>query len=239
MALTFRDIDLRLNESEVRKLASIANFPKEADLGHFGDALKDAARRYIVDSRVANENQVHREIFALHKAAVRRDFQALERSINTLSDEARHFLATKADIPSPAVFREPLKRELAADLVERLCVVGGKIQIRKRPNGRTYKTIVWRMAGPKPTRTPQKRRAERDFAMWLQIAYLEAAGHQPGLTAHHDNRGPFSRLLRRCLDLLDAKHVEEVELINSLQHLRKEQERLEHTARNRSRKSNP
>jgi hypothetical protein len=225
------DIDRCFCETEIRRLASMAKLPAKADLARFGEAVRDAVSLYVKRLQEPNVNQIHREISALHKAALRRDFQALACNIRSLSEQARHFLMIKSQtalIPSKADFEDPAKCEEAAAIVELLCVRGGEVQMKKRRDGRQYRTLTWKIAGSNPTRTPQKRSAERDLAMWLQVACLEATGRTPGLSAHPDNPGPFARLLRSCLDMIGAKHVDAIELINSLNKQRK-----------RSRGSNP
>jgi hypothetical protein len=52
--------------------------------------------------------------------------------------------------------------------------------------------------------------------MWLQVAYLDAAGMAPALTASAERQGPFVRLVRERLRLVGAKEADAVGLINDL-----------------------
>jgi hypothetical protein len=68
-----------------------------------------------------------------------------------------------------------------------------------------------------------KRQAERDFIMFLQVAYFNATGRMPPVTASKSGSrsrepapGPLARFVQRCLDLLVADKVDVIAQINEL-----------------------
>jgi hypothetical protein len=129
-------------------------------------------------------------------------------------------------LPSAAVMSDPAKRDAACRLVELMCVRGGSVvQGRRRPSGKRSRTWRITLDAPPPRRHAARRDAERDFVMWLQIAYLEATGRHPPRTARHggDHRkpGPFVRMIAKCLCLVGAPHADAVGLINDLERQRR------------------
>jgi hypothetical protein len=60
-----------------------------------------------------------------------------------------------------------------------------------------------------------RREAAMTFVMGLQVNYLLATGEQPSFTAQL-RRGPFARIARECLRLLNAP-VDDIKFINMLQ----------------------
>jgi hypothetical protein len=135
-------------------------------------------------------------------------------------------------LPSAQELLDPARREEACDVVRRFCSIGGlHIKGRMRPTGRRSKT--WKsllcadlfepgpeplLAGsayeptyvpvPRPAGRPPKREAERQFVMNLQLAWLEASGKPPPLTANPQRLGPFARMVRECLKLAGAGYDE-------------------------------
>jgi hypothetical protein len=75
---------------------------------------------------------------------------------------------------------------------------------------------------PEMQEHPQIRRPERVFVMWLQLAWFDATGKMPPLTAHRAKPGPFARLAQAALARLGVPHANAVELINDLDRIRKE-----------------
>lgn len=74
-----------------------------------------------------------------------------------------------------------------------------------------------------PVSRPPKRQAEREFIMFLQVAYFNATGRKPPVTASKSGTGsgdavpgPFARFVQRCLDLLGPDKVDVVAQINEL-----------------------
>ena len=76
---------------------------------------------------------------------------------------------------------------------------------------------------PRLTTTARPLKAPRyeaalEFTIGLQLAYLQATGKMPGMTANLTkvDPGPFARILKQCLVWIDSRY-EPVELINTLQ----------------------
>jgi len=116
-------------------------------------------------------------------------------------------------------------------MIARLCQFGGGyVEGRRRPAGKQSRP-VWDplIHAPKPQRNFAKRNAERNFVMWLSVAWLEATGVVPSRTARHDDAsrevGPFARFSRECLRRVGAPDADIVELINELHRRRCEMER--------------
>jgi hypothetical protein len=88
--------------------------------------------------------------------------------------------------------------------------------------------MQWRplLYAPDARRHFQKRAAERDFVMWLRLAWAEATGEPPSRTARRAEKsyrdlGPFARFVRECLRLAGAPYAEVVELINRVNRRRR------------------
>jgi hypothetical protein len=88
---------------------------------------------------------------------------------------------------------------------------------RKQNTSSRSKLPRWRVM------RPPKRRAVRNFIMFLQVDYYNATGRMPPVTASKSVSrsrdpapGPFARFAERCLDLLGADKIDVVEQINEL-----------------------
>jgi hypothetical protein len=220
----------------IEKLALIGPLPVDADKDRFGKGLREAARIFARDAREPNVNQVHDEIAALWKAANRAkpQWEAIGSALDALSHRTRETLADRGrlravPLPTPESVRNPERREAARAAIARLCSLGGKeIEGRRRPGGKqsrsTWCPVLY--AADKQASFP-KRKAERDFVMWLQIAWCEAVGEKPAQTARHEDAsrrlGPFARIARECLRLIGSD-ADVVGLINELHHRQSEME---------------
>jgi hypothetical protein len=136
------------------------------------------------------------------------------------------------------------RRAEACKLLRLMCVSGGRIvEGRSRPSGRKSRALQVTLNAPSRRRGFARRDAERQFVMWLQVAYLEATGRRPPRTARHagPNRkvirkvgGPFVRMVIECLRLVGAPHADAVELIKDL-----ERQRRQSDARRACRETSP
>jgi hypothetical protein len=126
------------------------------------------------------------------------------------------------ELPARTALRDPAERDAACIAMERLCRLGGRyVEGRlRRPGKRSRPTWKPDLYAPTRTRHSAKRAVEREFLTLLQFAWLEATGKLPALTARHETPGPFARLVKECLRLMGASHVDAVELINE-QHRRR------------------
>jgi len=67
--------------------------------------------------------------------------------------------------------------------------------------------------------------------MWLQVAWLEATGEPPPLSANSTRPGPFARLAQTALELLGTPEADAVELIRGLARCRSEKRLSGHNTR--------
>jgi hypothetical protein len=249
-AIAEEDVARVFDDCCVQRLASIAKLPRGANVEHFGNGIRNAALIYSRDAREPSVNDMHKEIVALHYAAERRLYASLTALLDNLSTKASDMLnlrgmgsgfgnprtlptltarhgprgitAAVTKLPSSDTLRDERLREKACDAIVMLCRTGGRhIEGRKRPSGRRSRSWQARLYAPEPSRHPGKRKAERAFLMRLQLAWLEATGERPSMTAHHVNLGPFAKMVRESLRLVGAAHVDAVGLINELNRRRR------------------
>lgn len=217
------DIDATFDEACIARLAKIARLPASADLRSFGVSIRTAVAIYLKDANEPDGNELYHEIAGLYRLADKRRFDDLSAAIENMSDAARAHLDERANrpsfgfsLPKASDFLTASQRDEATRRIIAITVIGGEV-VRggKRPRHRPP-ALRPRLYAPLPRRHFAKRAAERDFVMWLQVAYLESTGRMPAVTANAERRGPFARLVRECLYLAGARHVNEVEVINSL-----------------------
>ena len=171
-----------------------------------------AALLYARDAQEPSLNQLHNEIRQLHEAAQRGEYDQTAGLIETLTPPARDLLVERGQgaqhvvsLPTPAMLREPERRAEASQTVAMLCRMGGRyVEGRRRPSGKRSRTWKPLAIGPTPRRHSRKRQAERDFVMWIQVAWLDATGRKPSLTAHTFRPGPFAKMVTECLRLVGA-----------------------------------
>jgi hypothetical protein len=207
-------VDSVFDEAEIRKLAKIGKLPATADVCALGDGIRIAARIYARDAPEPTYNEVHTEIANLHRAAERRDYAQLALLLESLSSTAIWILGLRPHfrLPTPEAVRDTLRQVEACETVRRLTSTGEHWE--EGPSGKH--SLSWKTELYAPEKSPHfwKRQAERDFVMWLRIAFEEATGHPPAATANSTNPGPFARMVMRCLILIGAPHANAIELIN-------------------------
>ena len=228
----------------IERLAKIAKLPTGADLARFGAGIRDAACILARDARTPNDNQVHDEIGTLCKLAdpyreKPAQWERIAVAVENLSLRAREMLAKRGPrpsvatkLPAPGALRDPKRREEARAAIFKLCQFGGGWGEGRRRGGKRSRT--WRplLYAPQKQKHFPKRKAERDFVMWLQIVWAEATGEKPALTARHVDAsrelGPFAKFVRKCLDVVGARDADVVGQINELARRRRyHQERID------------
>ena len=110
-------------------------------------------------------------------------------------------------IPLTEELRDPVRCGVAAEGLCCLIEVGGKQKEgRNRPSGR--RSITWDalLYAPEPSRREPRRKAERAFVMWLQVALAESGAKVP-VTALHSFPGPFAKFAAKCLYLMGAANT--------------------------------
>lgn len=218
----------------IRGLARTARLPPTADIPRFTAAVLDAARLYIRDVSVASNNEVHHEVDRLLRAADRA-VRARKRKdaacgvvaaqVERLSERTRKLLNEWGTLPDPEVLRDPGTQRGACENVASLCRMGaGWQEGRRRPGGKRSMTMVSVLYAPPLQQHPARREAQLNFVMWLQMAYLEAAGEPPPATAHPGRPSRFAQMAQVCLDKLQAG-ADAVALVNKLKR-RKDKQQL-------------
>ena len=215
------DVGRIFDDKKIAELAAIAKLPATADRQGFAEGIREAARIYARAAREPTDNDLHREIEKLHRAADRQQHDQLAALIDDLSSKARNLLNTRGArlgimFPSSKTLRGALAGKACAAIVK-LTQFGGEYrQGRKRPGGKRS-SDTWRpyLYAPSRQRNFPKREAERNFTMWLAAAYRDATGRLPARTADNRAPGPFARMVRQCLGLVGAD-ANAVELINEL-----------------------
>jgi hypothetical protein len=216
------DVPRVFDDACIKRLAAIAKLPPDADVTRFAAGVRDAARTYPRDASTPTAGEVRDEIAALYKVAEGWQYERAASLRAKLSPQAQAYLKARLSRPGPRAaglklptakaLRDPKRQEDACEMLARICRVGGRyIEDRKRPL----------LHAPVPDKHPAKREAERRFVMNLQLAWLEATGEKPALTARRGVLGPFARLACECLKLVGASHADVVWLINELQRRRK------------------
>jgi hypothetical protein len=212
------DIQRIFGDARIDTLATIARLPADANRKRFAYGIREAARVYARDARTPTDNELHAEIAALYSAAKRKRVEQVADLFEKLSPKARELLrkrATRLSLPLPASedLRDAARKQKACEAVLSLSQCGGDYIERSRRRSDPWRPLL---VGPKPCQHFPKRDAERDFVMWLQLAWLEATGKPPSLAANPARPGPFVRMVRKCLALVGAGHADAVGLINEL-----------------------
>jgi hypothetical protein len=224
------EVAIVFSDAQVAELAKIAKLPPATNMGVLAEGVREAARFFARDARVPTANELHGQIAALLKASEERRYDDVARLLGELSPQARYMLPIPS-LPNPDALHDVDQREAACVSIAASCQFGGQfVQGRKRPSGNRSRP-VWRpyLHAPEPQTNFAKRHLERDFVVWLSIAWLEATGAKPSQTARHCDGsrrlGPFARFARECLDHVGAPGADIVELINGLHRRRREMER--------------
>jgi hypothetical protein len=219
------DIDRVFNDNFIESLAS--ELPAGADLKVFGRGVWEAAHIYAREARLPNANMLSDEIAGLYYAADRQKYDQLADRIKGLSKQASSLLTDRGnhlgiDLPPHEALSDPELREDACQTILILCTVGAdKVKGRRRPGGKQSRpTWRWLLHAPNKQRHFPRRDAERNFVMWLGVAWMEATGKPPPRWARHGrnrNVRRFAGIATLCFRKLGAPDdVDVVELINEL-----------------------
>jgi hypothetical protein len=231
-----QDVPGIFSDQRIRELAAKAELPLGDDL-RFAAGVRDAALIYIRDTRATSDNKVHREIDELLRAAdhaVKRRkckdaaYEDVAKQVERLSERTRKLLNKRSarptvalEMPDPEAFRDLARRDEACETIAKLCRIGAfKKKGRRRADGKQSITMVNILHAPELQQHPARREAQLNFVMWLRVAYVEATGEQPSLTANAERPGPFARMVQACLDEIRAS-ADAVALLNELQRRKK------------------
>jgi hypothetical protein len=221
------NIQCIFDDACIDKLATIGRLPADADRKRFAEGVREAAGIYAREARAPTDNELHAEIAALYRAAERKRLGQVADLFEKLSPKARELLRKRAtrlslELPASEALRDLPRQQKACDAILSVCQYGGGyFEGRRRSSGKRSRR--WRplLVGPQPRRNFSRREAERNFIMWLQLAWLEATGERPSLAANPARLGPFARMARKCLEIVGASHADVVGLINELNRRRK------------------
>jgi hypothetical protein len=223
------DIQRIFDDACIDRLAAIGPLPAGADRKRFAEGVREATRIYAREARAPNVNELRAEIAALHAAAERRRCGQVADLLEKLSAKASRLLIKRAtrlgfELPASGDLRRPPQQTKACEAVLKLCQYGGRYVEGRRRSPGTPSRSTWRplLVAPEPARHVLKRDAEQNFVMLLQVAWLEATGKPPSLTASATKPGPFVRMVAESLKLVGARHANGAELINRLNNRRKE-----------------
>ncbi len=188
------DVSTVFDDKCIGKLASLAKLPANADIKAFAAGVREAAQIFTREAQIPNANELHSEISELHDAAERRRYDQAANLLANLSPRAREMVmeravrpSLKTELPSAEALRDVRRREAACAKIATLCRIGGRlVPGRRRPGGKQSRPVMRPLLyAPEPRRNFSRRDAERDFVMWLSIAYYEATGTAPARTARH------------------------------------------------------
>jgi hypothetical protein len=205
---TPKDLPRILDDKFIESLAQKAKLSRAANREMFAATIRDAAHRFVTTMAIPREAATRREISGLYSAADRHIYKETARRIGQLSPETRAFIQKRGNrrrtIPRPAAFANPARRDKACEIIVRLLRVGMN---RGKPL----------LHAPRPPR----RNAELDLIMWIEVAYYEATGMKPALTANRQRPGPFARMVQDILNEVAPGGADAVGLLNKLQRRRK------------------
>jgi hypothetical protein len=202
------DLPEILNDEFIERTTREA-MPWAANRKKFAATLLPAAERYATTMAIPSETAMRNEISALYRAADQRRYKEVARRVGQLTKETRAYIEKRGKlinlaIPNPEVFADPdpERRNDACDIVATLL---------RRGMERGGEVILH---APTPRRP--RRQAELDLIMWIEVAYLEATGMKPTLTADPKRPGPFARMVKAILKKI-APDADAIGLLNELQ----------------------
>ena len=200
-----------LDDKFIQGLTQQTKLSLSANIPRFAAAIRDAAKRYVAAMATPSDVTMRAEIEGLYSAADRHRYKETATRIGKLSKQTRAFLKRRRvaglAIPNPNALTDRRRRGKACKTIVRLLRVGMK---------KGGKALLY---APQPRPRPPRREAELNFVMWLEVAYLEATGMPPPLTANPARPGPFARMVQTCLGIAPGANA--VEMLNELHRRRK------------------
>jgi hypothetical protein len=245
---------MRLSDEKVAELLAKTKLPPGTDKALLAEGVRDAARIFARDSRLnelhneigkmyeAADRRGYDEVAAVLEHLSSRTLR-VERSVQIFCTTLPCLVRPEVSVtypagtpfgpvllglPTPEALRDPAQRNGACEAITRLCRSGGRLAEGRRRSGgkRSRPTFRPLLYTPESRTNFPKRDAERDFVMWLSIAWLEATGSKPSRTARHGDAsrvlGPFARFAGECLRRCGAGYADPVGIINELNQRRRE-----------------
>jgi hypothetical protein len=223
------DVERVFDDATVLKLAKSANLPSDADGARFGESIRIAVRIFVREKVRLSPPRLEAEIRHLYQLNRRaeggsdRAASALACAVVAMPADVRQWLTScnmphHRNIPTEAELLSLATRQSAVDRLRLVLTYGGgTVAGRKRAGGQRSRSFKPRLRVPtKVERGRPRGEAKREFLQWLAIAYLEATGQPPPYTANYsrDIRGPFSRFVHRCFELIGEPTGNITRLIN-------------------------
>ena len=226
--IALSDVERVFNADVVASLARTAKLPSQADIARFGESIRIAVRIFLEAKARLSAPRLRAAIERLYQLNTRaeggsdRAARALARAVDAMPADVWRRLAScntrdRCKIPTTEEILSPTKRQHAIERFRLILSYGGRIVAgRKRANGRRSRSFEPLLRVPKVGRGHPRGEAEREFIQWLAVAYVEVAERPPPRTAHYriKIRGPFSRFVHRCFELLGAPTGNVTRLLN-------------------------
>src|SRR5262245_35858309 len=246
--MSSNDIEQLFNEDVVAELAATGGLSPRADLAQFAANLRLSARLFLEAKARVSGPQLRESIERLYSLnrraerggdiAARRLARALDVTPIDLWRRLSPRIPQARGIPTAAEVLAPETRQSAVERLRLVLSIGGCQGFgRKRPGGRRSRSfrpllrVPVRDQGAKDKlgrsiggRGRPRGEAEREFVQNLALSYLEATGRSPPETANYNIviRGPFSRFVHRCFELVGARTGSVTRLINEFGSKRRE-----------------
>jgi hypothetical protein len=208
----------------IEKIAAAAKVPKSADLEDFQQKIEQAIQLYL-DTAKEHFSFIRNDVDALLKLvnAVRRNratIPEVARFISDLRPETLEYLRNLFPIHEIDTILKKIDNEASAteglQELRSFLITGGNLESgRNRTHGKKPRpTIVYRLRVPDKKRGRPATEAENLLILFLAIAYTSSTGKEPSMSAHHGRPGPFVRMVKTVLTLVNADHIDAVEAVN-------------------------
>jgi len=221
------EVDQIFNDVIIEELANILKASADS---RFAKSIRNDVRLFIqAKSRIGIpqlRSQIRR-LYSLTSHATNDDRVAaqLASAIKAMSDDLRDWLyrcnpAHRA-IPTPEEITSRNTRAKALQQLRLILSYGAYERAgRKRP-GKKQRSLELKPLLRAPASDEKRARrprgeAERDFVQNLALTHMELTGRQTPNTAHFDKgiRGPFSKVVHRCFELVGVPSGNVTRLIN-------------------------
>jgi hypothetical protein len=246
--ISIGDIERVFNDGTVEELAKIAQLPPDADLSRFKANLRLDAGLFIQSKArmsMPRLREAIQRLYSLNRRAERggdRAARLLARAVGVASPEVWRWLSRGGPhaqtIPTAAEILAQETRQIAVERLRLIFTFGGCRGFgRKRPSGsrsRSFRPLLRipgidqrakdKLGRPIGRRGRPRGEAEREFLQNLALSYLEATGSPPPDTANYNIviRGPFSKFVHRCFELVGAPAGGVTRLINEFGSIRRQ-----------------
>jgi hypothetical protein len=242
--IAISDVEGVFNDEIVKELARTAKLPADVDIARWAQSIRIAARSFLEEKAKLNLPQLRTAIERLYQLNTRaekgndRTARALARAVDAIPADVRQWLLScntprDRNIPTATEILAPATRQSAVERFRLILSYGGSIVAgRERSGGRHSRSFKPLLRVPKVGRGHPRGEAEREFIQWLAVAYVEVMERPPPRTAHYDVdiRGPFSRFVHRCFELVGAPTGNVTRLLNQYGAARRRDEKRHRAA---------